>query len=877
MRRTLSLALVLAAAAAGAAIAPRPTSAEDAITQRRLDNGLDVLVVEKKTAPVVTIEIAVKTGAFTETKETNGLSHLYEHMFFKGNEAIPTQEAYMKRIQELGIRFNGTTGNERVNYFITLPSKSFAAGMKFMADALLTPLFNQEELEKERKVVIGEYDRNESGNEYYLHRDMNHALYGDDYVRKNPLGERPTILSATRETMVKFKETFYIPNNSLLTIVGDVNKTEAQALVDKYFGPSQWKSAEDPHAAHPRPPLPRLEASKAVVTRREKVAAQTLAAAWNGPDTDRDVRATFVADVWGTLVNQHSGRFQKTFKDGGLATFASLSYHTQREGGQVYFNASLRKPAVEVRDALLAELNAMAEDAGYFTDEQLENAKHALKVDRAYESQSGEALTHSLSFHWASASLDYYHEYLDATNGVTIEEIREFVKSYLIGRPYVIGCLVDKEAKLDEATLLGTPPEQRGGAAASAVTSFKLANGVRVIARRDAGSEIAAMQVFIDGGAAYLTAENQGVERLALVTALEGSKKLPREEQRKALERLGARLATDINADYSCIGIQAPKDAFSESAELLAACLREPELAAEALDQKKAEALMGLKREKESPDALLRKLANQIFYAGHPYANRAEGTLETVEKLDADALRRALSAGMTAPRLVVVFVGPFEMSDVQTLAKELFGWVQDGSSSPARPALPKPHPTERQIFEQKKLPTTYIRGQFAMPGPSDPGFATARVLMTILSQRLWDEIRTKRALSYAPNAGLAQTRANFAIVYATAKDAKTTIEVMNAEIAKLKEELVQASDIRNIVNGDITSKAIRSEGSLGHASALGRAELLSGGWRRFYDETEDLAKVTPEQVRDAARKYLVDGHWAFIGPEPIEEKLLSGN
>lgn len=871
MRRSLAVALVIAASAT-------PALAEDVIHQRRLDNGLEVLVVEKKQAPIVTIEIAVKTGAFTEDRETNGLSHLYEHMFFKGNAAIPTQEAYMKRIQELGIAFNGTTGDERVNYFITLPSKSFAAGMKFMADALHTPLFNQEEMEKERLVVAGEYDRVESQNNHYLRRDMAKALYGDDAIRKNAIGIREVINRATRETMVAFKNTFYVPNNALLTIVGDVNRTEAQALVEKHFGPTQWKEGEDPHVKNRRAPMPRLEASKAVVTTRDQVAIPVLAVTWNGPDTDRDPRATLVADVWGGLVAQRSGRFQKAFRDGGLATSAALGYATRREGGEIYFQAQLQKPVTDVREALLKEIASMVEDATYWNDEQLENAKNSLRVGRAYDAQSGLNLTHTLSFNWASASLDYYRTYLDETARVTLDEVREFVKGYIAARPYVIGALVTaKDNKLDPATLLGTPPEQRSDPMAAAVTTFQLESGVKVIARKDAGLEIASLQVFIDGGAAFLTKETQGIERLALLTALEGSKDFPRDEQRKTLERLGARLGTEANYDYSAVGVQAPKDVFLESAGVLASCLREPELAAQAVDQRKKETLAGLKREKENPDNHVRLLANQLLYAGHPCENRVDGTPETVEKLDADAMRRALSEALTAGRVTIVFVTPFEQAEVQKFATDLFGWVKKAEGGPARATVGPAHPKERSIFEKKQTETTYMRGQFVMPGPGEPGFAAARVLMTILSQRLWEEVRTKRALSYAPGAGIAQTRANYAMVAASTKDPKQTLEVMNAEIAKLKEKLIEPADIRNIVNGDITGKAQRAEGAAAHAISLGRAELLSGGWQRFYDETADLARVTPEQVRDAARKLLVEPRWAFVGPEPVEEKLLGGN
>ena len=133
-----------------------PLSAgEPEVHHVRLENDLDVLIVEKHNAPLVTIEVAVKTGSIVEAPETNGLSHLYEHMFFKGNAALPTQEEYMARVSELGIRFNGTTATERVNYFFTLPSRNFAAGMVFMRDALLQPRFDERELIAERKVVIG--------------------------------------------------------------------------------------------------------------------------------------------------------------------------------------------------------------------------------------------------------------------------------------------------------------------------------------------------------------------------------------------------------------------------------------------------------------------------------------------------------------------------------------------------------------------------------------------------------------------------------------------------------------------------------------------------------------------------------------------------
>ena len=105
------------------------------ISTHKLDNGLEVIVIENHSVPLVTVELDVKNGSYTESPEYDGLSHLYEHMFFKANASIPNQEAYMERLRELGATFNGTTSEERVNYFITFPKDSLEQGMVFMYNA----------------------------------------------------------------------------------------------------------------------------------------------------------------------------------------------------------------------------------------------------------------------------------------------------------------------------------------------------------------------------------------------------------------------------------------------------------------------------------------------------------------------------------------------------------------------------------------------------------------------------------------------------------------------------------------------------------------------------------------------------------------------
>ncbi len=116
------------------------------IHQTTLKNGLDVIVIENATVPLVTIEIDVRSGAFTEPPEYDGLSHFFEHMFFKANASIPNQERFLERTRELGLTFNATTSEERVNYSFTVLKDSLKPGLEFMKAAITTPLLLQEEL-----------------------------------------------------------------------------------------------------------------------------------------------------------------------------------------------------------------------------------------------------------------------------------------------------------------------------------------------------------------------------------------------------------------------------------------------------------------------------------------------------------------------------------------------------------------------------------------------------------------------------------------------------------------------------------------------------------------------------------------------------------
>lgn len=415
------------------------------IQKRTLKNGLDVVVIPSSAVPVVTIEITVKNGAFTEPAEYNGLSHLYEHMFFKGNALIPNQEAYLRRIRQLGIVFNGTTGTERVNYYFTLPSDNLKDGLDFMRAAITSPRFDETEFEKEKQVVLGEVDRNESNPYYWLSRAINDALWYAHPTRKDPLGDRDSIINATTQQMRWMKDNYYVPNNSVLMITGDVEPQSAFKMAEDIFG--SWTRGRDPFVRNPVPEHPRLKKSEFIIVEKD-VQVPYVALNWHGPSVASDPKATFAADVLSYILAQPSSQFQKNLVDSGVTLSAGLSYYTQRYTGPISLAAQVKPEKMnDAIQALLMEIPKFS-DPNYFTDEQLQSAKTLLAIEDLYSREKMSSFTHTVSFWWATAGLDYYLGYLEGLESVTRDDINRYVAMYMKNQPFVLGALLSNTQKL---------------------------------------------------------------------------------------------------------------------------------------------------------------------------------------------------------------------------------------------------------------------------------------------------------------------------------------------------------------------------------------------------------------------------------------------
>jgi zinc protease len=427
------------------------------LANKVLPNGLEIIVLEDHSIPLITIELAVRNGSYTEPPELNGLSHLYEHMFFKTNRAVANQEDYVRTIGNLGIAYNASTREEVVNYFFTTTSPNLRTAMQFMRDSIRYPLFDEGEFERERQVVIGEIDRQESNPFFPLIQEMNSRLFSKYTSRKNPIGNRQTVSSATTAQMRLIQQRYYVPNNSALVVTGDVNPEEIFKVAQQLYG--DWPRREkDPFVEYPLVEHPPLAKSEGLVI-TQPVQNVIINIGWHGPSIGKDDASTYAADVFSFILTQPNSRFQRALVDSGLAAGATIGYYTQRNVGPIQI--SIVTTPDRAHAAIKAVYNEVAHfnDKDYFTDEQLESAKYLLEADDLYSREKLSEYAHTLGFWWASTGLEYFRGYLGRLRATSREDISRYITTYIQRKPHIGVAILSREAqekvKISSEELIG--------------------------------------------------------------------------------------------------------------------------------------------------------------------------------------------------------------------------------------------------------------------------------------------------------------------------------------------------------------------------------------------------------------------------------------
>ena len=419
-------------------------------------------------------------------------------------------------------------------------------------------------------------------------------------------------------------------------------------------------------------------------------------------------------------------------------------------------------------------------------------------------------------------------------------------------------------ASLASVRIAGAQAHAAFSASADTSTSVFDVGGVHVILRRNTANDVVAANLYLLGGTQQATPQTAGTEPFLLWVSERGTMHYSRDAIRAKMAALGSAIVVEPRDDWTMFGFRGTRDTFDSTWAILSDRLINPTLAPADVEFIRSQVLAGVRQRNDSPDALVQGLADSLLFAGHPYSLQATGTERSLSSITAADLQKYRATQMMTSRMLLVVVGNIERARLEKLIAPTLGTLPHGNYKWTPPPDPVARPAD-VIFVQRPLPTNYLLGYYAGPRSTSPDYQALRIATSVLSGRMFTEIRVRRNLTYDVSAPFIERAIASGGLYVTTVYPDSVLGIMRREIGRMQNTLLDRENLNVIVQQFITENFLNNETDAEQANQIARAELYGGDYRLAGQFVEQLRAVTPEQIRDASRKYMRDTHFAFVG------------
>ncbi len=398
---------------------------------------------------------------------------------------------------------------------------------------------------------------------------------------------------------------------------------------------------------------------------------------------------------------------------------------------------------------------------------------------------------------------------------------------------------------------------------ASPAESFTV-NGLKVILVPNKANDIIAANMYFRGGSSTLEMSRAGIEELALRVAVLATKNFPKDKLSEEIESMDTRIVPSAGRDYSSISLQCVRQNFGRSWKVFADVILNPSFDSADVALEKAQAIAALRQSKDNPDQYLASLMLEAFFIDHPYATDPSGTERTMQSFTGKDLQAFMRGKVMTSGMLLVVVGNADRAELETMVKESFGGIPRGGFTTALPPEVSFQAPSIKVV-RRELPTNYITGCFPAPRFGSEDSYPMSLAVSILRDRLFKEVRTKRSLSYAPAAGLGQLFTNWGRIYVTAVKPETTMTVMIDEVKKLQNEPVSTEVLNGQRNTFLTGYYMNTETNGAQAELLARYEISGVGYAEGEKFMQNIRKVTPGDIQKVCQKYMHNLQFVLLG------------
>ncbi len=877
----LVAAVATATAQAPAPAPPRPGPALTAgISETVLPNGLRVLTKEVRSAPVVSFSVWYKVGSRNEHTGITGVSHLLEHMLFKGTQRYRVGEI-PRTLFLNGAAFNASTYYDWTNYYATVASDRLELAMQIEADRMVNSRIDKADLDSEMTVVRSELEGGENSPGRLLWQAVTATAFMAHPYQWPVIGWRSDVENVPRELLYRYYKTHYGPNNATAVIVGDFDTRKALELVRKHFGalkpipaPAPVYTVEPPQRGDRRVTVERSGSLPMVMVAYKAPAA-------NHPDAyGLDVLAMVLGE--GRTSRLYQGLVEKQ-----IASSADAGIPSLRDPFLFYVSATAR-PGVtpdKVEAALLDEVERVKTTP--ITADELGRAKSRVEAEFVFQADSVTSQARQIGY-WAMVDdWRYLTTYVDRIRALTPDDVQRMAQKYLVADGRTVGHFIptaggapagappkEGSARVEKAKRgerqIPLPSPSKTRPASRHVTRFRLANGLSVVVQENPANATFALRSTIPAGGIVEPRDKPGVASLTASMLSRGTEKRNALEFATALENVGASLGASANALATMVTARAQSKDFDLVMDLLAEMLRQPTFPADDLERLKGRVLAGLAQEKTDPDRLAgRAFERAVYPPGHPLRPETlEQAQQAITATTRDDIERFYRQQYGPDRMILVIAGDVKADRVrQALEARLGVWPRNPDSTPlSTPDVPLQDKAERIAIQvPDRSQTAIVWGHAGGLRRSDPDFYATQIFNLVLggagalNSRLGNVIRDDMGLAYTVysfyDANLYP--GPFEIVLGTnPANAQKAIDAMLAEAKRIRDKGITERERAEAVAYLTGRFPLRLETNAGVADILWTMEFYTLG-PDYIDRYADYYRaVTVAQVNEAVRRHL---------------------
>jgi predicted Zn-dependent peptidase len=881
-------------------------------TSFKLKNGLTVIVHEDHKAPVAAVSVWYNVGSKDEPKGKTGFAHLFEHLMFNGSENLPGD--FFTYLQQVGATdYNGTTNNDRTNYFETVPAGALERAMFMESDRMghLLGAVTQGVLDNQRGVVQNEQRQGDSRPGGLVQYEMFGNLFPEGHpYHHTVIGSMADLDAASLADVKEWFRDKYGPNNAVLVVAGDVDPAKVRTLAEQYFGPIPAGPVNNPAQAI----VPTLAKPKSI-DMKDHVAAVQIQRYWTVPGLlDKQLAPLDIgASVLGGLASSRLDKMLVRDEQVAVAVVAQM-YAMQRVG---VFNVSAYvKPGVDPAvvskrlDEIMADYIAKGPTADEVQRAVMSEVAGRIRGLEQVGGFGGKAVTLAQGQTFAHDS-DFYKKTLASYASITPAAVRTAMQRWLTrpaltitvspgDRPAYQEAKAAEPVKPDTDKSAGAVKGDRqippvGKLAAldfPDIVHTKLSNGIALDYAQRTAVPVTQVALSFDAGSAADSPQTRGLAAMAMSLLDEGTSKLSSQQFAEAEERLGADVSASNGADRSYVMLNALSPNLAPSLALMGATLKDSAFRPEDIERIRTQTLTSIAQTQKDPTRVAQRVLPTVLYgANHPYGGPAGGDPAAIAKFQRADLVGWEQQWLRPDNVKIFIVSDRPLSEVEPLLEAQFGsWTAPAAAKGVKQfTAPPPRPTAPRILlvNRPGAPQSSIVGGQLMPldpkGEIVPFDTANDVLGGTFLSRLNMDLREEKGWSYGVHGNESVMLHAVPYVVSAPVQADKTAEAL-AELDKqmtdfLTTKGVTAEELSRTVENSVNQLPGEFETSGAVLGAMMNIDML-GRPDNYYETLPAVYRAQTAASLDQAARSALDPKgftWIVVGDaakvRPALEKL----